>query len=129
MLASVLQLEVEIVDENLCCVAGTGAYGKFFGCQLSGNLRLLCYVLETKTEKVVTQFCFDFFCEGCDSKENCCEKAFLGTLVILQDCCVGVISLIAVTYEQQEHISDNLREFFDYVCYIFTIFVLKLLED
>lgn len=29
MLASVLQLEVEIVDENLCRVAGTGAYGKF----------------------------------------------------------------------------------------------------
>ena len=28
MLASVLQLEVEIVDENLCRVAGTGAYGK-----------------------------------------------------------------------------------------------------
>lgn len=26
MLASVLQLEVEIVDENLCRVAGTGAY-------------------------------------------------------------------------------------------------------
>lgn len=29
MLASVLQLEVEIVDENLCRVAGTGAYGSF----------------------------------------------------------------------------------------------------
>ena len=34
MLASVLQLEVEIVDENLCRVAGTGAYGKFLGRQL-----------------------------------------------------------------------------------------------
>ena len=52
MLASVLQLEVEIVDENLCRVAGTGAYGKFLGRQLSGNSRLLRHVLETKTEKV-----------------------------------------------------------------------------
>lgn len=51
MLASVLQLEVEIVDENLCRVAGTGAYGKFHGRQLSGNSRLLRHVLETKTEK------------------------------------------------------------------------------
>ncbi|MDU1269520.1 MAG: sigma-54-dependent Fis family transcriptional regulator [Escherichia coli] len=82
MLASVLQLEVEIVDENLCRVAG-----------------------------------------------NCREKAFLGTPVILQDRCVGVISLIAVTHEQQEHISDNLREFSDYVRHISTIFVSKLLED
>lgn len=129
MLASVLQLEVEIVDENLCRVAGTGAYGKFLGRQLSGNSRLLRHVLETKTEKVVTQSRFDPFCEGCDSKENCREKAFLGTPVILQDRCVGVISLIAVTHEQQEHISDNLREFSDYVRHISTIFVSKLLED
>ncbi|EOM1976387.1 sigma 54-interacting transcriptional regulator [Shigella sonnei] len=129
MLASVLQFEVEIVDENLCRVAGTGAYGKFLGRQLSGNSRLLRHVLETKTEKVVTQSRFDPLCEGCDSKENCREKAFLGTPVILQDRCVGVISLIAVTHEQQEHISDNLREFSDYVRYISTIFVSKLLED
>ncbi|EQC3609247.1 sigma-54-dependent Fis family transcriptional regulator [Escherichia coli] len=129
MLASVLQLEVEIVDENLCRVAGTGAYGKFLGRQLSGNSRLLRHVLETKAEKVVTQSRFDPLCEGCDSKENCREKAFLGTPVILQDRCVGVISLIAVTHEQQEHISDNLREFSDYVRHISTIFVSKLLED
>ncbi|EIH9629764.1 sigma-54-dependent transcriptional regulator [Escherichia coli] len=129
MLASVLQLEVEIVDESLCRVAGTGAYGKFLGRQLSGNSRLLRHVLETKTEKVVTQSRFDPLCEGCDSKENCREKAFLGTPVILQDRCVGVISLIAVTHEQQEHISDNLREFSDYVRHISTIFVSKLLED
>lgn len=129
MLASVLQLEVEIVDENLCRVAGTGAYGKFLGRQLSGNSRLLRHVLETKTEKVVTQSRFDPLCEGCDSKENCREKAFLGTPVTLQDRCVGVISLIAVTHEQQEHISDNLREFSDYVRHISTIFVSKLLED
>lgn len=129
MLASVLQLEVEIVDEKLCRVAGTGAYGKFLGRQLSGNSRLLRHVLETKTEKVVTQSRFDPLCEGCDSKENCREKAFLGTPVILQDRCVGVISLIAVTHEQQEHISDNLREFSDYVRHISTIFVSKLLED
>ncbi|EES1014728.1 sigma-54-dependent transcriptional regulator [Escherichia coli] len=129
MLASVLQLEVEIVDENLCRVAGTGAFGKFLGRQLSGNSRLLRHVLETKTEKVVTQSRFDPLCEGCDSKENCREKAFLGTPVILQDRCVGVISLIAVTHEQQEHISDNLRELSDYVRHISTIFVSKLLED
>ena len=129
MLASVLQLEVEIVDENLCRVAGTGAYGKFLGRQLSGNSRLLRHVLETKTEKVVTQSRFDPLCEGCDNKDNCREKAFLGTPVILQDRCVGVISLFAVTHEQQEHISDNLREFSDYVRHISTIFVSKLLED
>lgn len=78
MLASVLQLEVEIVDENLCRVAGTGAYGKFLGRQLSGNSRLLRHVLETKTEKVVTQSRFDPLCEGCDSKRKLPRKSISG---------------------------------------------------
>lgn len=129
MLASVLQLEVEIVDENLCRVAGTGSYGKFLGQKLNTNSRLLRYVLETKQEKVVTHSRYDPLCEGCTSKDNCKEKAFLGTPVIFQDNCVGVISLIAVTHEQQEHINDNLHEFSDYVRHISTIFVSKLLED
>lgn len=36
-----------------------------------------------------------------------------------------MISLIAVTHEQQEHISDNLREFSDYVRHISTILFLN----
>lgn len=112
-----------------CVASPERARMEVSGRQLSGNSRLLRHVLETKTEKVVTQSRFDPLCEGCDSKENCREKAFLGTPVILQDRCVGVISLIAVTHEQQEHISDNLREFSDYVRHISTIFVSKLLED
>ncbi|MEO3990554.1 sigma-54-dependent Fis family transcriptional regulator [Pseudocitrobacter cyperus] len=129
MLASVLQLEVEIVDENLCRVAGTGAYGRYLGRQQGSSSRLLRYVLESKQEKIVTHSRFDPLCEGCESKESCREKAFLGTPVILQDRCVGVISLIAVTHEQQEHINDNLQAFSDYVRHISTIFVSKLLED
>lgn len=129
MLASVLQLDVEIVDENLCRVAGTGSYGKFLGQKLNTHSRLLRYVLETKKEKVVTHSRYDPLCDGCTSKDNCKEKAFLGTPVIFQDNCVGVISLIAVTHEQQEHINDNLHEFSDYVRHISNVFVAKLLED
>ena len=82
MLASVLQLEVEIVDENLCRVAGTGAYGKFLGRQLSGNSRLLRHVLETKTEKVVTQSRFDPLCEGLLMRS--CDKAYNKRWVFLR---------------------------------------------
>ncbi|MBV8041305.1 sigma-54-dependent Fis family transcriptional regulator [Pluralibacter sp.] len=129
MLSSVLQLEVEIVDDALCRVAGTGAYGKSLGRKLNADSRLLRYVLETKQEKVVTHSRFDPLCEGCTSKDNCKEKAFLGTPVIYQDQCVGVISLIAVTHEQQEHINDNLHAFSDYVRHVSSIFVSKLLDD
>ncbi|KFB98776.1 sigma-54-dependent transcriptional regulator [Trabulsiella guamensis ATCC 49490] len=129
MLSSVLQLDVEIVDEALCRVAGTGAYGKSIGRKLNADSRLLRYVLETKKEKVVTHSRFDPLCEGCVNKDNCKEKAFLGTPVIYQNTCVGVISLIAVTHEQQERIADNLHAFSDYVRHVSSIFVSRLLDD
>ncbi|MCT8156553.1 AAA family ATPase, partial [Klebsiella aerogenes] len=129
MLSSVLQLEVEIVDNTLCRVAGTGAYGKFLGRKLNTDSRLLRYIIETKKEKVVTHSRFDPLCKDCTNKENCKEKAFLGTPVIYQEQCVGVISLVALTREQQERINDNLHEFSDYVRHVSSIFVSRLLED
>ncbi len=89
MLTSILQLKVRSLMKTCVASPGTGAYGKFLGRQLSGNSRLLRHVLETKTEKVVTQSRFDPLCEGCDSKENCREKAFLGTPVILRIVVLG----------------------------------------
>ncbi|AKM46719.1 MULTISPECIES: sigma-54 interaction domain-containing protein [Edwardsiella] len=129
MLSSVLQLEVEIVDATMTRVAGTGPYGKFFGRKLNSNSRLLRYVLDTKQEKVVIRSRFDPVCEGCNSKDNCKEKAFLGTPILFQGNCIGVISLVAFTQEQQERIKDNLHEFSDYVRHISNIFVSKLLES
>lgn len=91
MLSSVLQLEVEIVDNELYRVAGTGAYSKQIGYKLNSNSRLLRYIIETQTEKVVTHSRFDPLCKGCNNKDKCEEKAFLGTPVMYHDRCVGVI--------------------------------------
>lgn len=129
MLSSVLQLEVEIVDNTLCRVAGTGAYGKLLGRKLNADSRLLRYIIETKKEKVVPHSRFDPLCKDCESKDTCKEKAFLGTPVIYQEQCVGVISLVALTCEQQERINDNIIEFSDYVRHVSSIFVSRLLED
>ncbi|HCK3382232.1 TPA: hypothetical protein NZK17_006343, partial [Pseudomonas aeruginosa] len=66
---------------------------------------------------------------NCADKDNCKEKAFIGTPIIFQDRCIGVISLVAVTSEQQERIRDNIHDFSDYVQHISNIFVAKLLDE
>ena len=129
MLSGVLQLEVEIVDSALYRVAGTGMFSKQLGQKLDTNSRLLRYIIETKREKVVTHSRFDPLCKDCNNKEKCEEKAFLGTPVIYHDQCVGVISLVAMTREQQERINENIQEFSDYVRHVSTIFVSRFLHD
>ncbi|MGF6189283.1 sigma 54-interacting transcriptional regulator [Serratia sp. 2723] len=129
MLSSVLQLEVEIVDNALYRVAGTGVFGKNIGHKLIENSRLLRHIIETKAEKVVTHSRFDPLCKDCSNKAKCEEKAFLGTPVMYHDQCVGVISLVALTREQQERINANIQEFSDYVRHVSTIFVSRFLQD
>lgn len=129
MLSSVLQLEVEIIDSALYRVAGTGVFSKQIGKELSTNSRLLRYIIETKKEKVVTHSRFDPLCKNCSNKEECKEKAFLGTPIIYHDQCVGVISLVALTREQQKRINDNIQEFSDYVRHVSTIFVSRFLSE
>ncbi len=48
MLASVLQLEVEIVDNSLCRVAGTGIFDTQIGRKLNTSSQLLRHIVETK---------------------------------------------------------------------------------
>lgn len=45
------------------------------------------------------------------------------------DRCVGVISLVALTREQQERINANIQEFSDYVRHVSTIFVSRFLQE
>ncbi|QWL65824.1 sigma 54-interacting transcriptional regulator [Aeromonas jandaei] len=129
MLASVLQLEVEIVDADMVRVAGTGPYGKFFGRQLEGDSRLLRYVIDNQREKIVTHTSDDPVCEGCSCKESCRERAFLGVPIMVDERCIGVISLVAFNAEQQARLNNNLQDVCDYVRHISTIFVAKLLDS
>ncbi|MEB6334906.1 sigma 54-interacting transcriptional regulator [Serratia rhizosphaerae] len=129
MLASVLQLEVEIVDATLTRVAGTGPYSHALGQNLNTNSHLLRYVIENKREKVVIQSHQDPLCEQCTHRESCTEQAFLGIPIIVNNQCIGVISLVAFTQTQQEKIKKNIQMLSDYVRHISNIFVGKLIES
>ncbi|WP_368165451.1 sigma 54-interacting transcriptional regulator [Aeromonas sp. R6-2] len=128
MLGSVLQLEVEIVDASLVRVAGTGPYGCGFGRELAGDSRLLRYVIDNQCEKVVIQTSDDPVCRGCSHKEECRERAFLGVPIMVDEACVGVISLVAFNGEQQARLRDNLQEVSDYVRHISTMLVSNLVR-
>ena len=69
MLSSVLQLEVEIVDNELNRVAGTGTYSNNIGYKLNSNSRLLKYVIEKQVEKVVTHSRSDPLCIDCSNRQ------------------------------------------------------------
>ena len=104
MLSSVLQLDVEIVDADLIRVAGTGPYAKLTGQKLSSSARLLKHVIEAGVEKVVIQSRNDPICGSCPEQGRCTECAFIGVPIMVSNDCVGVISVVAFSADQQKRI-------------------------
>lgn len=129
MLAAVLKVDAEVVDADLVRIAGTGPYAQKFGKKLSASSRLFRYIIDTKEQKTVIKTQADPLCEGCDSKENCSETAFLGVPILYQQRCIGVISLVAFTQESQQHIKHNTQLFSDYIQHIAQLLVAKLIEE
>lgn len=125
MLGQVLRLEVEIVDNRLLRVAGTGPYSSRIGLP-SEHTRLLQYVIQHKKEKVVTQSQHDPLCQRCDQLDQCGELAFLGMPMMHDGVCLGVISLAAITPEQQQRLQDNVGVFSDYVRHVSSLLMANL---
>jgi transcriptional regulator with PAS, ATPase and Fis domain len=128
MLASVLKVDAEVVDCDLIRIAGTGPYSRQLGQKLSESSRLFRFILETKQEKILTQSHSDPLCEQCVSKTDCQERAFLGVPILIDDRCIGVISLVALTEESQQRIIENATLFCDYIKHIAQLVVSQLMD-
>ncbi|MGF1764851.1 sigma 54-interacting transcriptional regulator [Aliivibrio kagoshimensis] len=128
MLSAVLQLDAEVVDADLVRIAGTGPYSKSFGKKINASSRIFRYIIESHQEKIVMKSRTDPLCKDCSSIDNCRETAFLGVPIMVEDRCIGVLSLVAFSIESRERIKDNVQLFSDYIRHISRIFVSKVLE-
>lgn len=123
LLASVLQLEVEVVDNRLHRVAGTGGYAKNIGQIPESNTVLLAKVMASRHEVVIFDSRKNTLCLDCQQRDQCREKGFIGVPIILKEQAIGVISLVAVDREQLTHLRSHTRMFVEYIRHVSKLFV------
>lgn len=121
LLANVLHLEVEVVDNQLLRIAGTGPYGQRFGQVPASNTRLLKEVMEKKQQVVIFDSRQNLLCQECTQRESCRERGFVGVPIIHQQRCLGVISLVAVNITQLRHLREHTSMFIEYIRHISTL--------
>jgi transcriptional regulator with PAS, ATPase and Fis domain len=126
LLANVLHLEVEVVDNQLLRIAGTGPYGQGFGQVPASNTVLLREVLEKGQEVVIFDSRQNSLCLECTQRESCRERGFVGVPVMYQERCLGVISLVAVNIEQLRHLREHTRMFIEYIHHISSLLAANL---
>ncbi len=123
LLANVLQLEVEVVDNRLQRVAGTGIYSNRLGKPPESNTLLLNEVIENKQEVVIFDSRQNHLCQACQQRETCRERGFVGVPVTLKNRVIGVVSLVAVNITQLTHLKSHTRMFIEYIRHISRLLV------
>ena len=114
-IASVLNVDVTIVDDNLVRIAGTGKYKANIG-ELVNVKSAFGSALKIKEGFIIEDPRENSICQICCAKNNCIEFAEVCTPIILEGKTYGVIGLIAFDEKQKGSIvnnKENLLSFLD----------------
>ena len=109
IIADILQCDVEIADEDLVRIAGTGQY--------SENINELCKgsvyknVFETKKSRILINPKEDELCEECSHKDTCTETLEMSAPIFYKDKVIGVIGLICFTEEDKKRLLKNMETY------------------
>ncbi|WP_240614100.1 sigma 54-interacting transcriptional regulator [Mixta theicola] len=128
LLANVLHLEVEIVDNALHRIAGTGPYSQRLGQIPASNTLLLSEVIDRQREVVIFDSQRNSLCLACTQRESCKERGFVGVPVIYKQRCLGVISLVAINNDQLHHLRTHTTMFIEYIRHISTLLAANITE-
>ncbi|WP_026478521.1 sigma-54-dependent Fis family transcriptional regulator [Alkaliphilus transvaalensis] len=126
-IASVMGVEVTIVDEELHRVAGTGGYSFSKGEKVDGN-SVFRHVLESSKGYIIEDPITDQVCLKCGAKENCKEFGEVCTPIIINGRVLGVIGLIAFTQEQKEKLFADTGSLMEFLQRMADLIAVKLLE-
>lgn len=99
-IASVLGMDVTIVDEELVRIAATGLHEVTIGQKIIGS-SVYEKVVTAGEEYVIADVNTHDDCSSCENRDNCLERAQLCCPIMLGQHPIGVIGLIAFSREQQ----------------------------
>ena len=129
VLSRMLNLDVEVVDDNLVRIAGTGPYSSNLGRPLTTGTNAFKSVISTRRHKVIERSGQDPECLMCSRRVGCREKAFLGVPVIFHSDCIGVISLVCFSEEQREKLLGNIDFYIESIENTAQLFIAKTMES
>ncbi len=104
IISSVIKVDVEIVDKNLCRIAGTGIYKDAINKDISKEGYVYDYVIKTGEKQIIKNPGQHYLCKKCNHRNNCLEKMLVCTPIILNDDIIGVIGLVCSEDSQRNHL-------------------------
>ncbi|KAF5071562.1 Anaerobic nitric oxide reductase transcription regulator NorR [anaerobic digester metagenome] len=126
VISQVLNVDVEIVDESLERISGTGIFARRVNHKAPG--RIYRHVLQGGEHKIIQFPREDEYCIECEAKETCLETMEISTPIKYHEENIGVIGLICTTPEQKEHINQHLDSHVAFLAQISELISAKVQE-
>ena len=115
VIAEVLRVDVEIVDESLVRIAGTGRYRNKSCINIGSEGFVYKKVIETGKKQIIENPGFNKICSDCNQKNSCVEKFECCTPITVDEKVIGVIALICFTDAQKKIILEKFKEYFEFL--------------
>ncbi|EKO1912722.1 sigma 54-interacting transcriptional regulator [Clostridium botulinum] len=107
IISNIIKVDVEIVDKNLCRVAGTGIYKNEINKDISKEGYVYAQVIKTGDNQIIKNPGQHYLCKKCNHRDNCVEKMLVCTPIILNEDIIGVIGLVCSEEGQRNYFIKN----------------------
>lgn len=128
IISKIAGVDVEVVDENLYRVAGTGMFAAGVDVNMAQEGHVYRKVLETGKRRVIYQPGEELVCQGCPNFLYCPEEIELAMPILAEDHPIGVIGLVGSSREQKLHILENEALFLELIEQIADFISVKAME-
>ncbi len=127
-IATVLHVEVEIVDTQLVRIAGTGIIRHDVGTKMRSGL-INKHVMQTKKPVVIEKAGYHQICHSCPLMGNCYYKASIVYPILVKNDVVGMLSLTAFSDEQKATLCKNQDSLLEFVERMADLISSKIVEE
>jgi len=128
-IATVVKIDIEIADQNLIRIAGTGRYHKGVGQSMDRQGYVYQEVLRTGHQFVIETPGQHPLCTPCKARGNCSEKYEVVSPINVDGKAVGAIGLICFTDAQAQLVQENQHSYLIFIAKMAETIALKLKEQ
>ncbi|MDR1045443.1 MAG: sigma 54-interacting transcriptional regulator [Candidatus Adiutrix sp.] len=100
-------IDVEVVDDQLVRIAGTGIYAEAVGRSIASSGQIYGHVLATGEPVFLTDSGRNKICQGCPSLGRCREKLTFGAPIKYDGRTAGVLGLVCFNDEDRDRVLAN----------------------
>ncbi len=129
VISQVSGVDVEVVDNKLYRVAGTGLYAGEINQDMSSEGYVYKHILKTGETKIIYCPGEDILCTNCPRHSNCEETIEISMPIKVEDEIIGIIGLVGSNKEQRDLILQNEKLYLEFINQISYFIASKSIEQ